>query len=89
MHDLIPKELDMARIISLETAAGASALSMERKAPEKSHGSQEAAPASAEIILFPGVRYERWDDDQSASSNVETTTSFAKADKDSRDWLQI
>jgi len=44
----------------------------------------EAAPP-AEVILFPGVRYARWGDDEDASRGAYRNASLSVE----RDWLEI
>jgi hypothetical protein len=41
----------------------------------------------AQVILFPGVRYERWDDRRAAPAGERLKT--GAIDRDGRDWLDI
>ena len=44
---------------------------------------------SAEIILFPGVRYERWEEAQSQANDQERSQVRNSQQGQDRDWLKM
>ena len=43
----------------------------------------------AEVILFPGVRYERWSNETAASAGASETDGQRTPVRSRRDWLEI
>jgi hypothetical protein len=44
---------------------------------------------SAEVIIFPGVRYERWGDMQSEPNDQDRSQDSNLQQGDERDWLKV
>ena len=58
-------------------------------APDESGGDDTNQRQSAEVILFPGVRYERWADAQSTQTHPQPSHDNGAKQKPDRDWLDI
>ena len=71
----------MAMIIELSRVAEA--------VQDDSDTEEVRRPARAEVILFPGIRYERWS--ENASETVPQSASFGARMRShvQRDWLDI
>jgi hypothetical protein len=57
--------------------------------PEIKNAQPPAEQKAAEVILFPGVRYERWLDEQTGGSQTAATSAETDTITVSRDWLKI
>jgi hypothetical protein len=50
-------------------------------------GMEAGVGEPAQIILFPGVRYERWADD--SRNAMSERSSESEAEQSERDWLEV
>ena len=53
----------------------ATILKLRVRAAEKPTKGEQRAPSSAEIVIFPGVRYQRWPEEQVQRRSKETKVS--------------
>lgn len=76
----------MAMIITLNRDCEAVQDTQSQGMNEERLQSDAAAPRGAEVIIFPGVRYERWDEQQSGQAARKRPSTRRGTE---RDWLHI
>jgi len=57
--------------------------------PELKDAASSRQQQSAEVILFPGVRYEHWRDEQVNGEAIEQQSPTTAATEAERDWLKV